>query len=58
MHLSARVGSGAKQQLPLKNAGNIGVHLKIKVCWLLSLEVCAVTVVLKLDFNKQIFTRV
>ncbi|XP_054020395.1 centrosomal protein of 192 kDa [Dryobates pubescens] len=31
MHLSARVGSGAKQQLPLKNAGNIGVHLKIKI---------------------------
>ncbi|XP_054237576.1 centrosomal protein of 192 kDa [Indicator indicator] len=31
MHLSARVGSTAKQRLPLKNAGNIGVHLKTKI---------------------------
>ncbi|XP_064006338.1 centrosomal protein of 192 kDa isoform X2 [Pogoniulus pusillus] len=31
MCLSARVGSTAKQRLPLKNAGNIGVHLKIKI---------------------------
>ncbi|XP_021243334.1 centrosomal protein of 192 kDa isoform X2 [Numida meleagris] len=30
MHLSASVGSTAKQQLPLKNAGNIGVNLKLK----------------------------
>uniref|UniRef100_A0A663F0R7 Centrosomal protein 192 n=1 Tax=Aquila chrysaetos chrysaetos TaxID=223781 RepID=A0A663F0R7_AQUCH len=31
IHLSASVGSTAKQQLPLKNAGNIGVYLKVKV---------------------------
>uniref|UniRef100_A0A8C3KW35 Centrosomal protein 192 n=1 Tax=Chrysolophus pictus TaxID=9089 RepID=A0A8C3KW35_CHRPC len=31
IHLSASVGSTAKQQLPLKNAGNIGVNLKLKV---------------------------
>ncbi|XP_065609671.1 centrosomal protein of 192 kDa [Cyrtonyx montezumae] len=30
IHLSASVGSTAKQQLPLKNAGNIGVNLKLK----------------------------
>uniref|UniRef100_A0A452I327 Uncharacterized protein n=1 Tax=Gopherus agassizii TaxID=38772 RepID=A0A452I327_9SAUR len=30
MCLSASVGSSAKQQLPLKNAGNIEVYLKIK----------------------------
>ncbi|XP_061851976.1 centrosomal protein of 192 kDa isoform X2 [Colius striatus] len=30
MHLSTSVGSTAKQQLPLKNAGNIGVCLKFK----------------------------
>uniref|UniRef100_A0A8B9ZC28 Centrosomal protein 192 n=1 Tax=Anas platyrhynchos TaxID=8839 RepID=A0A8B9ZC28_ANAPL len=30
IHLSTTVGSTAKQQLPLKNAGNIGVHLKVK----------------------------
>ncbi|NXK53938.1 CE192 protein, partial [Chauna torquata] len=30
IHLSASVGSTAKQQLPLKNAGNIGVYLKVK----------------------------
>ncbi|KFP80195.1 Centrosomal protein of 192 kDa, partial [Acanthisitta chloris] len=30
MHLSTSVGSTVKQQLPLKNAGNIGVHLKVK----------------------------
>ncbi|NWX87377.1 CE192 protein, partial [Nothoprocta pentlandii] len=29
--LSASVGSSSKQQLPLKNAGNIGVHLKVKI---------------------------
>ncbi|XP_053915689.1 centrosomal protein of 192 kDa isoform X2 [Cuculus canorus] len=28
--MSTRVGSTAKQELPLKNAGNIDVHLKIK----------------------------
>ncbi|OXB66757.1 hypothetical protein ASZ78_003002 [Callipepla squamata] len=33
IHLSASVGSTAKQQLPLKNAGNIGVNLKLK-CFL------------------------
>ncbi|XP_042725882.1 centrosomal protein of 192 kDa isoform X2 [Lagopus leucura] len=31
IHLSASVGSTAKQQLPLKNAGNIGVNLKLKI---------------------------
>uniref|UniRef100_A0A8C4UAM3 Centrosomal protein 192 n=1 Tax=Falco tinnunculus TaxID=100819 RepID=A0A8C4UAM3_FALTI len=31
IHLSTSVGSTAKQQLPLKNAGNIGVYLKVKV---------------------------
>uniref|UniRef100_A0A8D0FP56 Centrosomal protein 192 n=1 Tax=Strix occidentalis caurina TaxID=311401 RepID=A0A8D0FP56_STROC len=31
IYLSANVGSRAKQQLPLKNAGNIGVYLKVKV---------------------------
>uniref|UniRef100_A0A8C2T670 Centrosomal protein 192 n=1 Tax=Coturnix japonica TaxID=93934 RepID=A0A8C2T670_COTJA len=31
IHLSAGVDSTAKQQLPLKNAGNIGVNLKLKV---------------------------
>ncbi|XP_043364073.1 centrosomal protein of 192 kDa isoform X2 [Dermochelys coriacea] len=31
MCLSASVGSSAKQQLPLKNAGNIEVYLKIKI---------------------------
>ncbi|XP_074843586.1 centrosomal protein of 192 kDa [Carettochelys insculpta] len=31
MYLSASVGSSAKQQLPLKNAGNIEVSLKIKL---------------------------
>nr|XP_047933092.1 centrosomal protein of 192 kDa isoform X2 [Anser cygnoides] len=30
IHLSTTVGSTAKQQLPLKNAGNIGVYLKVK----------------------------
>ncbi|XP_027741153.1 centrosomal protein of 192 kDa [Empidonax traillii] len=30
IHLSTSVGSTAKQQLPLKNAGNIGVYLKVK----------------------------
>ncbi|XP_054046587.1 centrosomal protein of 192 kDa isoform X1 [Rissa tridactyla] len=30
IYLSTSVGSTAKQQLPLKNAGNIGVHLKVK----------------------------
>ncbi|KAM9303176.1 centrosomal protein of 192 kDa [Morus bassanus] len=30
IYLSASVGSTAKQQLPLKNAGNIGVYLKVK----------------------------
>ncbi|NWH62393.1 CE192 protein, partial [Geococcyx californianus] len=30
IYMSTSVGSTAKQQLPLKNAGNIGVHLKIK----------------------------
>ncbi|NWU09012.1 CE192 protein, partial [Cephalopterus ornatus] len=30
IHLSASVGSTAKQQLPLKNAGNISVYLKVK----------------------------
>lgn len=39
IHLSTTVGSTAKQQLPLKNAGNIGVHLKVKVGWLLHLEI-------------------
>ncbi|KGL82099.1 Centrosomal protein of 192 kDa, partial [Tinamus guttatus] len=29
--LSASVGSSSKQQLPLKNAGNIGVYLKVKI---------------------------
>ncbi|XP_015710781.1 centrosomal protein of 192 kDa isoform X2 [Coturnix japonica] len=31
IHLSAGVDSTAKQQLPLKNAGNIGVNLKLKI---------------------------
>uniref|UniRef100_A0A8C0EE93 Centrosomal protein 192 n=1 Tax=Bubo bubo TaxID=30461 RepID=A0A8C0EE93_BUBBB len=31
IYLSTSVGSRAKQQLPLKNAGNIGVYLKVKV---------------------------
>ncbi|XP_072184178.1 centrosomal protein of 192 kDa [Excalfactoria chinensis] len=31
IHLSAGVGSTAEQQLPLKNAGNIGVNLKLKI---------------------------
>ncbi|KAM6281298.1 centrosomal protein of 192 kDa [Porphyrio hochstetteri] len=31
MYLSTNVGSTAKQQLPLKNAGNIGVYLKAKI---------------------------
>ncbi|KAJ7411249.1 hypothetical protein BTVI_50513 [Pitangus sulphuratus] len=31
IHLSTSVGSTAKQQLPLKNAGNIGVYLKVKL---------------------------
>uniref|UniRef100_A0A663LUI3 Centrosomal protein 192 n=1 Tax=Athene cunicularia TaxID=194338 RepID=A0A663LUI3_ATHCN len=31
IYLSTSVGSTAKQQLPLKNAGNIGVYLKVKV---------------------------
>lgn len=39
IHLSASVGSTAKQQLPLKNAGNIGVYLKVKVGWLVPLEI-------------------
>ncbi|KAM6409920.1 centrosomal protein of 192 kDa [Pluvialis apricaria] len=30
IYLSTSVGSTAKQQLPLKNAGNIGVYLKVK----------------------------
>ncbi|KFV54164.1 Centrosomal protein of 192 kDa, partial [Gavia stellata] len=30
IYLSTHVGSTAKQQLPLKNAGNIGVYLKVK----------------------------
>nr|XP_009937233.1 PREDICTED: LOW QUALITY PROTEIN: centrosomal protein of 192 kDa [Opisthocomus hoazin] len=30
IYLSTSVGSTAKQQLPLKNAGNIGVRLKVK----------------------------
>ncbi|XP_030352670.1 centrosomal protein of 192 kDa isoform X2 [Strigops habroptila] len=30
IHLSTSVGSTAKQQLPLKNAGNIDVYLKVK----------------------------
>ncbi|XP_071410367.1 centrosomal protein of 192 kDa [Pithys albifrons albifrons] len=30
IHLSTTVGSTAKQQLPLKNAGNISVYLKVK----------------------------
>ncbi|CAM9266010.1 unnamed protein product [Bubo scandiacus] len=30
IYLSTSVGSRAKQQLPLKNAGNIGVYLKVK----------------------------
>ncbi|XP_051628521.1 centrosomal protein of 192 kDa [Manacus candei] len=30
IHLSTSVGSTAKQQLPLKNAGNISVYLKVK----------------------------
>ncbi|XP_069709348.1 centrosomal protein of 192 kDa [Phaenicophaeus curvirostris] len=30
IYMSTSVGSTAKQQLPLKNAGNIDVHLKIK----------------------------
>ncbi|KAK2514309.1 Cep192 [Columba livia] len=30
IHLSTSVSSTARQQLPLKNAGNIGVYLKIK----------------------------
>ncbi|KFV94268.1 Centrosomal protein of 192 kDa, partial [Eurypyga helias] len=30
IYLSTNVGSKAKQQLPLKNAGNIGVYLKVK----------------------------
>lgn len=47
IYLSASVGSTAKQQLPLKNAGNIGVHLKVKVGWLLPLEIMSsVTLVL------------
>ncbi|XP_064363242.1 centrosomal protein of 192 kDa isoform X2 [Dromaius novaehollandiae] len=29
--LSASLGSSSKQQLPLKNAGNIGVYLKVKI---------------------------
>ncbi|KFZ62270.1 Centrosomal protein of 192 kDa, partial [Antrostomus carolinensis] len=31
IYLSTSVGSTAKQQLPLKNAGNIGVYLKVKI---------------------------
>uniref|UniRef100_A0A663LUB9 Centrosomal protein 192 n=1 Tax=Athene cunicularia TaxID=194338 RepID=A0A663LUB9_ATHCN len=31
VYLQSFVGSTAKQQLPLKNAGNIGVYLKVKV---------------------------
>ncbi|XP_063253097.1 centrosomal protein of 192 kDa isoform X2 [Prinia subflava] len=31
IHLSTSVGSTVKQQLPLKNAGNISVHLKVKI---------------------------
>lgn len=34
IRLSTSVGSTAKQQLPLKNAGNIDVYLKVKVDWL------------------------
>ncbi|XP_056339603.1 centrosomal protein of 192 kDa isoform X2 [Oenanthe melanoleuca] len=30
IHLSTSVGSTVKQQLPLENAGNISVHLKVK----------------------------
>lgn len=46
IHLSASVGSTVKQQLPLKNAGNIGVNLKLKVGWLFRLEImfCAVNI--------------
>lgn len=39
IHLSTSVGSTVKQQLPLVNAGNISVHLKVKVGWLFPLEI-------------------
>lgn len=39
IHLSTSVGSTVKQQLPLKNAGNISVYLKVKVGWFFPLEI-------------------